>query len=65
MLAARQSVLFDQESEFKCQSRYDNYIAFSLDLALLLKVGAGQPGVFWLVWWVLAWWVLAGWTLAG
>ena len=30
-------VLFEEEG-FKCQSRYDNQIAFSLDIALLLKV---------------------------
>lgn len=35
--AALQAVLFEEEG-FKCQSRYDNRIAFALDLPLLLKV---------------------------
>ena len=30
-------VLFEEEG-FKCQSRYNNEIAFSVDIALLLKV---------------------------
>lgn len=32
-----QVVLFEEEG-FKCQSRYENQIAFSVDIALLLKV---------------------------
>lgn len=32
-----QVVLFEEEG-FKCQSRYSNQIAFSVDIALLLKV---------------------------
>lgn len=33
----KQAVLFEEEG-FKCQSRYNNQIAFSVDIALLLKV---------------------------
>lgn len=30
-------MLFEEE-DFRCQSRYNNHIAFSLDIPLLLKV---------------------------
>jgi hypothetical protein len=37
LYASFQGVLFEEEG-FKCQSRYDDRIAFALDLPLLLKV---------------------------
>lgn len=36
-----QAVLFEEEG-FKCQSRYNNQIAFSVDIALLLKARGGE-----------------------
>ncbi len=34
-------MLFEEEG-FKCQSRYNNQIAFSVDIALLLKARGGE-----------------------